>query len=80
MKPREPGDSRAKGCPTPFTIYSLSPAAAASGDSRAAFEAYARAFREDPEDETAQQALESISSIDDRWVVVAAHVSLLDEA
>ena len=37
------------------------------GDSSAAFAAYARAFREDPEDETAQQALENIASIDDRW-------------
>src|SRR5690606_34485360 len=41
--------------------------AQALGDSRAAFEAYARAFKEDPEDETAQQALESIAGIDDRW-------------
>ena len=41
--------------------------AQAIGDSRAAFDAFARAFREDAEDETAQQALENIAGIDERW-------------
>ena len=34
--PREPGVSRAEGCPPPLPTYCLSPPAAASGDSRAA--------------------------------------------
>jgi len=41
--------------------------AQAMGDSARAFEAYSRAFRDDPEHETAQMALENIAAIEDRW-------------
>jgi golgin subfamily B member 1 len=37
------------------------------GDSDAAFASYARAFRDDPHNETAQQALEGIAAIEERW-------------
>ncbi|MCA9653017.1 MAG: tetratricopeptide repeat protein [Myxococcales bacterium] len=36
-------------------------------DSDGAFATYARAFRDDPQNETAQQALENIASIEERW-------------
>ncbi|EDM75103.1 tetratricopeptide repeat protein, partial [Plesiocystis pacifica SIR-1] len=41
------------------------------GDSAAAFEAYARGFKEDAEDETAQAALEQLAGLDDRWEAFA---------
>jgi tetratricopeptide (TPR) repeat protein len=37
------------------------------GDSDGAFATYARAFRDDPHNETAQRALENIASIEERW-------------
>src|SRR5690606_4379745 len=37
------------------------------GDSDGAFATYARAFRDDPQNETAQQALENIAGIEERW-------------